>query len=156
MLPAGPLREPVSRLDSVDAVLCNGGIVSGLGATEFAMHLEGSEFRNLADATLRKPASAFNNPGLHAVAGIGNPQRFFSQLRKLGLTFAPHAFPDHHRFSPEDLDFPGANAVLMTEKDAIKCADFARENWWVLPVEARIDTALADAVIRKIGTAHGH
>jgi tetraacyldisaccharide 4'-kinase len=160
LLPAGPLRESVSRLDTVDAAVVNGGEVPQLPVSAFAMHLSGSEFLNLVDPSKRIPAGQFGNMKLHAVAAIGDPERFFSHLRSLGLSFTPHAFPDHHAFTASDLEFAGANAVLMTEKDAIKCSCFAREIWWALPVDAQIDSALADLVIQKInqkiGSSHGH
>lgn len=160
LLPAGPLREPVSRLDTVDAAVVNGGEVPQLRVSAFAMRLDGSEFLNLVDPLKRMSAGQFGNMELHAVAGIGDPERFFSHLRSLGLSFTPHAFPDHHMFTASDLEFAGANAVLMTEKDAIKCTCFARDIWWALPVDAQIDSALADLVIQKInqkiGTSRGH
>ncbi len=87
---------------------------------------------------------------IHAIAGIGNPLRFFEQLHDMGLAVETHAFPDHHAFRAEDLAFAGDAAVLMTEKDAVKCTDFARPNWWYLPVEAEVDAALATAVVLKL------
>ena len=160
LLPAGPLREPVSRLNTVDAAVVNGGGVPQLPVTAFAMQLGGSEFLNLVDPSKRMAAGQFGNMKLHAAAGIGDPERFFSYLRSLGLSFTPHAFPDHHVFTRSDLEFAGANAVLMTEKDAIKCSCFAREIWWALPVDAQIDSALVDLVIQKInpkiGASRGH
>jgi tetraacyldisaccharide 4'-kinase len=160
LLPAGPLREPVSRLNTVDAAVVNGGEVPQLPVTAFAMQLGGSEFLNLVDPSKRMAAGQFGNMKLHAAAGIGDPERFFSYLRSLGLSFTPHAFPDHHVFTRSDLEFAGANAVLMTEKDAIKCSCFAREIWWALPVDAQIDSALVDLVIQKInpkiGASRGH
>lgn len=160
LLPAGPLREPVSRLDTVDAAVVNGGEVPQLPISAFAMHLGGSEFLNLVDPSKRMPAGRFGNMKLHAVAGIGDPERFFSHLRSLGLSFTPHAFPDHHMFTASDFEFADADAVVMTEKDAIKCSCFAREIWWALPVDAQIDSALADLVIQKInqkiGASRGH
>lgn len=150
LLPAGPLREPVSRLRAVDAVIVNGARMPELANEIFGMQLQGDTFRNLVDpATTRSPGD-FQGNRLHAVAGIGDPQRFFSHLREAGLSFTAHPFPDHHAFQPGDLDFADADAVLMTEKDAIKCARFARENWWALPVEAHIDETLLELVSRKI------
>ena len=155
LLPAGPLRESRSRLDSVDAVIVNGENLPGLPPNTFAMQLEGHEFKNLANPQQRISANGLEGMRLHAVAGIGDPERFFSHLRTLGLSFESHAFADHHAFSAPDLEFPHCDAVLMTQKDAIKCAAFARETWWALPVEARIDNTLLDIVNRKIGTASG-
>jgi len=161
LLPAGPLREPVSRLRSVDAAVINGGEaaeISGrlLSPCAFAMRLDGDNFHNLRDRARQAPAGHFANMTLHAVAGIGNPERFFSHLRSLGLSFTPHAFPDHHAFTASELEFANADAVLMTEKDAIKCGHFARDIWWALPVDAHIDIALANLVIQRIGASRGH
>jgi tetraacyldisaccharide 4'-kinase len=156
LLPAGPLREPVSRLRSADAVIVNGAGMPDLPNEIFGMQLFGDRFHNLLDEESTAQPDEFVGKRLHAVAGIGNPERFFAQLRGLGLSFEAHAFADHHAFSEGDLDFVNADAVLMTEKDAIKCARFARKNWWALPVDARIDNALVDLVIQKIGPVIGH
>ena len=161
LLPAGPLREPVSRLNSVDATIVNGDerlTTPGMlpAARMFAMTLDGRTFRNLRNPATQVPAEHFTNMRLHAVAGIGNPERFFSHLRSRGLSFTQHAFPDHHAYSASELDFAAADAVLMTEKDAIKCGLFARESWWALPVDAHIDIALANLVIQRIGAARGY
>lgn len=161
LLPAGPLREPVSRLRTVDAAIINGRArasdqLSRLPAPTFEMRLEGSEFCNLVDESRRALPADFEAKRVHAVAGIGDPDRFFAHLRALGLSVVSHAFADHHVFRPRDLDFPDADAVLMTQKDAIKCAGFAREHWWALPVQARIDEALANLVTGKIDSAVRH
>lgn len=156
LLPAGPLREPVSRLRSVDAVVMNGGEAPQNAVPGFAMRLQGSQFHNLLHPSKRITADQLSHLRVHAVAGIGDPQRFFSHLRHLGLSVIPHAFPDHHVFSASDLEFANADAVLMTQKDAIKCSHFARDNWWSLPVDAQIDMALANLVIQKIGSFRGH
>ncbi len=155
LLPAGPLRESRKRLRSVDAVIVNGDGMPQMPPNSFPMRLEGREFYNLVNAQKRASARDFDGIRLHAVAGIGDPERFFSHLRGLGLSFEAHAFPDHHAFSPTDLAFANCDAVLMTQKDAIKCAAIARENWWALPVEAHIDGTLLDLVKRKIGSARG-
>ena len=120
------------------------------------VELEGSEFHNLVNPARRASPRDFDGMQLHAAAGIGDPERFFSHLRGLGLSFESHAFPDHHAFRASDLEFANADAVLMTQKDAIKCAGIARENWWALPVDAHIDRLLLDLVTRKIGPAIGH
>lgn len=139
LLPAGPLREPRSRLRSVDAVVAHGGAVKG-----YAMKLAGDTFHRMTDSADRRPASAFAGQRVHAVAGIGEPNRFFLHLGKLGIKVLPHPFPDHHAFKPEDLDFRDEVAVLMTEKDAVKLRRAARPNWWVLPVTAEVDAAFGD------------
>jgi tetraacyldisaccharide 4'-kinase len=91
---------------------------------------------------------------LHAVAGIGHPQRFFDHLKSLGITAVPHAFSDHHPYRAEELAFSDCDALLLTEKDAVKCAEFADDRYWVLKVNARIDPALIDLILRKIAN-HG-
>ncbi|HEX4986820.1 MAG TPA: tetraacyldisaccharide 4'-kinase [Burkholderiales bacterium] len=154
-LPAGPLRESASRLREVDAVVVTGdGVALPARARAFAMSLEGAAFRNLLDPQRRRQAGEFRGERVHAVAGIGNPARFFGQLRALGVDAVEHSFPDHHAFAPGELDFPGADAIVMTEKDAIKCRHFARGNHWMLPVSARVDAALGRLVLEKLG-AHG-
>jgi tetraacyldisaccharide 4'-kinase len=147
LLPAGPLREPVSRLKSVDIVVINSGTAS---AGEYAMQLSGSLFYNLLNPNTTQPATAFTGRKVHAIAGIGHPQRFFSYLKKMGLSAQTHAFPDHHCYTVADIMFNDAEAVLMTEKDAVKCASFATEQCWVLRVDAQIDPALAQLIIEKI------
>jgi tetraacyldisaccharide 4'-kinase len=119
------------------------------------MHLEGRAFVNLLNPLLQSAPEAFRGKVLHAVAGIGNPMRFFTHLTALELSFTAHPFTDHHRFSAADLDFPDADAVLMTEKDAVKCVAIARENFWYLPVEAKVDSALADLILDRLKTHHG-
>lgn len=154
LLPAGPLREPRSRLDGVDAVVWNGGKAAADSSRRaFAMRLVGDRFWNLLNPTVTAAPGAFHGRRIHAIAGIGNPGRFFAHLRKLGLEGVAHAYPDHHRFRPEDMDFADADAVLMTEKDAVKCAAFASEKLWALAVEAEIDPELGEAVLQKIRRA---
>jgi tetraacyldisaccharide 4'-kinase len=148
-LPAGPLREPPSRLDEADAVVAL--VTPGAPArwsvpNAWRMTLTGDTFRRVADPAQTQPPSAFTGIGVHAVAGIGNPERFFAQLRSLRIAAMGHAFPDHHRFVAGDLALPGARAILMTEKDAVKCAAFADERCWYLPVRAHVDSALVALV----------
>jgi len=146
MLPAGPLREPARRLKSVDAVVCH----ENSALPGFRMVLEGELFHRMTDARDRRPAQAFRSHKFHAVAGIGNPNRFFLHLAKLGVRVMPHPFPDHHRFVPEDLEFGDEAQVLMTEKDAVKLRRYARANWWVLPVSAQLDPAFGDWLLGKL------
>lgn len=151
LLPAGPLREPRSRLASVDAVVVNDGAIA---AGEYAMQLSGAIFRRLHNEETAS-ASDFAGKRLHAIAGIGHPQRFFAHLRKLGLTIIEHPFPDHHAFRPQDLQFDNAGVILMTEKDAVKCAAFAPDNCWVLAVSAEVDAALGKRLLEKLRKHHG-
>jgi tetraacyldisaccharide 4'-kinase len=144
LLPAGPLREPESRLRSVDAVVAHGAApVKG-----YAMKLEGDSVHRMTDASDRKPARFFEGVKVHAVAGIGDPNRFFLHLTRLGFKIRPHPFPDHYAFSAKDLEFGEAAPVLMTEKDAVKLRRVAGSdvmaNWWVLPVTAQLEPAFGD------------
>jgi tetraacyldisaccharide 4'-kinase len=139
MLPAGPLREPRSRLRSVDAIVAHGGAAKG-----YAMKLEGDTLHRMTDSADRRPASAFAGQKVHAVAGIGEPNRFFLHLGRFGIKVMPHPFPDHHPFTKQDLEFGDDSPVLMTEKDAVKLRRAAHENWWVLPVTAQVDPAFGD------------
>ncbi len=155
-LPAGPLREAATRLRSVDAVVINGPGDPGLRiASRFHMSLEGSQFHNLLNPDHTAAASDFQGRRLHAVAGIGNPLRFFEHLQRLGLSFTAHAFADHHPFVPADLDFEGADLIIMTEKDAIKCQRFARENLWALAVDAAAEPELGKLILNRLKTHHG-
>ncbi len=134
-LPAGPLRERVSRLDKVDLVVSNG--TAGRG--RYVMLLKQTEVINLADPTQVKDLAYFAGEAkVHAIAGIGNPERFFKQLEMAGLNVAGHEFPDHHKFQPEDLDAINDAPLLMTEKDAVKCQRFAQPHHWFERVEAEI------------------
>jgi tetraacyldisaccharide 4'-kinase len=147
-LPAGPLRESASRLKSVDAVVWNGA--SPGGNNSFSMTLEGATFHRMTDANDRRPASAFAGHRVHAVAGMGDPNRFFLHLGKLGIKPIPHPFPDHHPFTMRDLEFGGDAPVVMTEKDAVKLRRAPHAHWWVLPVTARLDPAFGDWLLAKL------
>ena len=139
-LPAGPLREPVSRLQEVDAVVALGGN----SAHRHTMQLVPAAVRQIRTPANRRDLESFQGSPVHAVAGIGNPERFFAMLRRAGLTIHTHPFADHHPYRAADLDFADDNPVLMTEKDAVKCETFAKSNWWLLPVDAQLDTAFYD------------
>ena len=133
-LPAGPLREPVERLRSVDALLHNGA--SADREDGFGFQLKPSALVNLVTGE-RRPVDHFSRgQQVHAVAGIGNPQRFFNTLEGLHWRPVPHAFADHAVFSAQALSFTPALPLVMTEKDAVKCASFAAPDWWYLTVEA--------------------
>jgi len=145
LLPAGPLREQPAR--PVDAVVLNGAPARD-GA--FAMQLEPAGFHRVGDPGAIVPLESLRRKRLHAVAGIGNPQRFFATLEALGLAFVAHAFPDHHAYAARDLEYDECDAVLMTEKDAVKCRRFARDDLLALRVEARVDERLAGLVAGRI------
>jgi len=148
LLPAGPLREPASRLADVDFVVVNSG---SPGADEIGMTLEGGVAINMADPTLSAPLSDFSGRPAHAVAGIGNPARFFASLAAYGIAVDGHPFADHHAFTRDDLTFADGCPVLMTDKDAVKCRDFARANWWRVPVRAVLPECFYDAIALKVG-----
>ena len=145
-LPAGPLREPGRRLRSVDLVIHNGG--HGVGH-RFRL-VPGAAYR-LDDPPQRRPLSDLGGQRVTAVAGIGNPGRFFAMLRGHGILVDERPYPDHHRFTRSDVEAWPPGPVLMTEKDAVKCADFAGPDHWVCPVEAVPDQAFVTAVFARIG-----
>ena len=141
-LPAGPLREPVSRLQGVDVRVTHGAAQAG----ELGMTLVPSGFRELISGRVEARPPPLSG-AWHAVAGIGHPPRFFGQLRALGLEIVEHAFADHHRYRPHDLAFGREAGVLMTEKDAVKCQRFARPGWWAAMAQARPDERLGTAIL---------
>ena len=135
LLPAGPYREPRSRLASVDLVVSH--VAWGEQNNErLSMTLEPGTPVALKDES---PARQFDTSAvIDAVAGIGNPQRFFTTCLAQGWNIVEHPFADHHAFSVADFDLPGAGPILMTEKDAVKCQKFATERLWYLPVNVKI------------------
>ncbi|HUP92518.1 MAG TPA: tetraacyldisaccharide 4'-kinase [Solimonas sp.] len=147
LLPAGPLRELPARLREVDLVVVNGGAwrPAAGSAPVHDMQLTMDQCRALAGRE-QVPLSAFYGQRVHAVAGIGNPQRFFQHLRAAGIQVLPHPFPDHHAHRPEELRFGDSLPVLMTEKDAVKCATWAGPGLWCVPVTARLAGEAAEAV----------
>lgn len=147
-LPAGPLREPPSRLREVDFVVGNGAAGDG----EYVMSLRGDKALNLADPWVSSALSGFCRGTVHAVAGIGEPRRFFDHLRHARLRIIEHPFPDHHPFRPEDLRFQPDLPVLMTEKDAVKCQSFALEESWYVPVDAHLDPEFEEQVLKRLAT----
>ena len=147
LLPAGPLREPASR--RVDAWVANSS-APGNHDSAFRMDLRGDSFCRVTHPRERLPAAAFARKKLHAAAGIGNPKRFFDHLAGLGLATVNHAFPDHHAYAASDLDFGNYEALLMTEKDAVKCEAFARAHWYALQVEAELAPAFFDFIMAKL------
>jgi tetraacyldisaccharide 4'-kinase len=156
LLPLGPLREPRSRLGGVDAVVFNdvsGSLAPDFGdlpAPNFNMRLVPGMFYRLGHPAERTAAAELAAKKLHAIAGIGNPERFFRTLAQLGLQFVPHPFPDHHAYRPADLAFPPGEVILMTEKDGVKCAAFNPPDAWVLPVTAELPSALIDLLLEKL------
>ncbi|MDE2262787.1 MAG: tetraacyldisaccharide 4'-kinase [Gammaproteobacteria bacterium] len=164
VLPAGPLRESGSRARAADALVVNGGeegapvrgVPPELAGAALRMRLAAGETRRVAASgqAQPQPLEAFRGRPVHAVAAIGNPQRFFADLRARGLEVIEHPFPDHYAPSAADLDFGDGLAVLMTEKDAVKCRWIAGPRAWYVPVEAVFSEAdsrrLLDIVTRAI------
>ncbi len=144
-LPAGPLREPISRLREVDVQICNGAVLSDA----FSMTLEPSGFFNLIDQS-EHSLSDFSGKTVHAIAGIGHPQRFFSLLEAHGIRVIPHAFADHALFTADDLLFTDKLPVIMTEKDAVKCSAITHPRCYFLRVEALLPETLEARLIRLL------
>jgi len=146
-LPAGPLREPVSRLKTTDFVVCNGLPARG----ESQMKLSFLSVNNLREQDHVEDIANFRGRRVHAIAGIGNPKRFFSMLKHYGLQIIEHPFPDHHPFQVNDISFNDNLPVIMTEKDAVKCRRFSAENCWFVSIEAEMDEAFIKALDCKVG-----
>ena len=147
LLPAGPLRESPERGSECDFRVVNGG---DAGFGEWPMALRADRAVPLRGGRDR-PLTSFGGHRVHAVAGIGNPERFFNMLRNLGIGVVPHAFSDHHHFTAADLAFGSELSVLMTEKDAVKCAGFASDWHYSVPVTAELPEAFWVALLEKLG-----
>lgn len=155
-LPAGPMREPVSRLRSVDFVVVNGmwqapGIMP---AAASIMTLTAAAWQPVnVDIDPGEEAAIAPSSGLiHAVAGIGHPPRFFAMLAGQGFQPIPHAFPDHHAYSADELCFSPPAPVVMTEKDAVKCAGIAPANSWYVPVQAILPDSFWQALTQRLAS----
>lgn len=150
LLPLGPLREPASRLDQVDWVLVNGATEQSFHPKQVSIELSPCHFLRVFDGA-QLPLTYFApNTQVHAVAGIGNPERFFQTLRSLKLDPLPHPFPDHFVYQAADLQFGDLRPVVMTAKDAVKCADFSPQAAYVLTVAFTLPQALIDAVVALV------
>jgi tetraacyldisaccharide 4'-kinase len=154
-LPAGPLREPPGRLETVDAVVFTQrgepvqphlNVRNPLSVT---VRLSVGDAVNLRSGE-RRPLDAFRGREVHAVAGIGDPAAFFTGLRASGLQVRTHALADHAPLDPAALPFPPVATVLMTEKDAVKCRSYAGADWWFVELEAHLERAAADELLATI------
>ena len=149
LMPAGPLRETVSRLNSVDLVIENGS------EHEFSYRLQTSIIKRVADNTEIKTTIKT----AHAVSAIGNPQRFEASLKAQGIALlSTHHFRDHYAYTANDFAQFGEDCILMTEKDAVKCRDFAKPNWYYLPVDAQPTAAVINTLnllLKEKGIHHG-
>ena len=158
-IPSGPLREPVSRLMEVDAVVVNGGWSDAISSRrQFAMQLGRERYVALATNEELDPgqfAAAARGHRVVALAGIGNPARFFAHLERLGLAPEKRPFADHHHFAAADLKLPGVEVIVMTEKDAVKCAAFADSRMWFLRVDALLPPDFDAFLLERIAAARG-
>jgi tetraacyldisaccharide 4'-kinase len=146
-LPAGPLREPVSRLQEVDAIVVNGGTWGHSGVFRGnAVVTRVYDLQNKAE----RPLDSFRREQVHAVAGIGNPQRFFDLLTNADLDVIPHPLEDHADFGPEAFEFEEPGAVLITEKDAVKCERLATREVWCVVVDLQFNADLTARLMRLI------
>ena len=146
LLPAGPLRERVARVARADVALS--AAKDAQGYTRYALRL--GDAQPLAGDAAPRPLASFRGGRVNAVAGIGDPRRFFNQLVRLGIFVNPRPFPDHHRFTAADLAFDDGLPVLMTEKDAVKCAAFDGADRWFVPIRAVLPAPVVDLIRRKL------
>lgn len=144
-LPAGPLRESPKRLNKVDFI-----VQQNAKQGKFVMQLQGNYLFSLQDKDKQMSIESLQNHTVHAVAGIGHPERFFTFLRAYGLQIIEHVFPDHYLYQAVDFNFADHLPILMTEKDAVKCEKFADERWWYVPVEAKLNDGFAEALLLKL------
>jgi tetraacyldisaccharide 4'-kinase len=152
-IPAGPMREPAKRLKEADLV-----VINGLGSGhEHIMRMRPGDAHSLTDSSIKRPLADFRGQAVHAVAGIGNPERFFQSLEQLGMQLEKHVFPDHYKFTAPDIRFGDYKPVIMTEKDAVKCRYFASENDWYIPVTVQMSAdfcQLLDELLQARTSGH--
>jgi len=151
LLPAGPLREPAGRLERVDGIVTTGAWSAKPGGLDtFVMRLAPGDLHSLDERTILSIDQfrhKYSGIIIHAIAAIGNPQRFFDTLETLGITAQPHVFPDHHFYRSADFDsIPAGQAIIMTEKDAVKCRSMELSNAWYVPVDTCLPEAFDDTV----------
>jgi len=151
-LPAGPLREPLERIEAADFVVSSSKIVDlETKHHKYLMNYQPIEWARIVDNKRFKADEWPLSKNVHAVAGIGNPAKFYKTLSSLGLNPIHHSFPDHYQFLEEDLDFNDSLPIIMTEKDAVRCLDMDNKNLWYLSVEAKFeDVEIADKIINKL------
>jgi len=150
-LPAGPLREPIKRLEQVNFKITNGVVAP----EEFAMTYKAERLRRADDPAVTLDLMSLKNQTVHAIAGIGNPQRFFDQLKDSGLDIIEHAFPDHYPFKKEGLDFGDIQPIVITEKDAVKCQRFYLHNVWYQPIKAVLDNQFTEQLLVMLERING-
>ncbi len=142
-LPAGPLREPARRLQSVDLVMVRDGENT---PGEEHMHYRLAGLYHPHTKSIERSFSLLKGKKMHAIAGIGDPERFFATLRAEELQILEHPYPDHHPFQADEVCFEDGLSVIMTEKDFVKCRSFVDERHWVV----RIQTDVSESFDRKL------
>lgn len=152
MLPAGPLREPLSRLRSVDLIVVNGA--SQLPYEK--MVLQGDVLFSVLTPHEKKSLTSLHGQTVHAIAGIGNPERFFSSLRKYNIQVIEHIFPDHYLYKRDDIYFTDNLPIVMTEKDAVKCVTLGDRRHWYLPVNAHLNVDVEKKIFSLLEEACKH
>ena len=146
LLPAGPLREFRSKLKTVDAIVCNHKkVIDG----SYLMKYKGHFLINLK-TNKKIHLNSLSLKNIHAIAGIGNPNRFFDYLKTFNIVFNSSTFQDHYKFSKKDFRDMNDKNIIMTEKDAVKCQQFSRNNFWYLPVIAEVDSKFTDVILKKL------
>ena len=146
LLPAGPLRETRKGVNSADLLVINGADADDA----YRMDYTPSALTNVLDPQITQEIEYFHSQPIHAVAAIGNPYKFFQQLRALGLTVIEHSFSDHFALQKNDLQFDDLYPIIMTEKDAVKCQTFADYQYWYLPIDAVLPQAFNDSFLKRL------
>ena len=158
LIPVGPLREPPTRLHSADRVIINGGNVSVKeesltfiadmpfcrvsAAPRSIVNIENGEVISFEEFRKKK--------NIAAVAGLGNPDKFFKTLERLNFDFETFPFPDHYAYQAVDFERFAHQPIIMTAKDAVKCKDFAKANWWQLNIDISLPSAMVDNIREKM------
>lgn len=151
LLPAGPLREHASRLGSVDYIVSSVAVWRNAHVMQYVLDdVLPVNTQQSTSHPINPSIYHFKGQTVHAVAGVGNPQRFFDALNEQGITVIPHAFSDHHKYTESDLAFEDDFPILMTEKDAVKCRKFVSNKLWYLPVTAHLPNAFQRELIARI------
>lgn len=146
-LPAGPLRESLKKLSTVDYIIYN----DDLKLHHYSSYLKVGSIYNLLNESHVISKDEIKQYKVHAVAAIGHPDRFFNSLRQLGISFTEHIFPDHYQFKSSDFNFCASDEmIIMTQKDAIKCREFGQINYWVLPVRCEINQNFIDDFLKHL------
>ena len=146
LLPAGPMRESVRRLKTVDYVFCRSGLAN---ESEIPYSYTPDQFINLHSKEERG-IYFLKGKKVHAITGIGNPQQFLDLLRQLGMDIIPHIYPDHHRFKVEEMEFGDEIPVVMTEKDAVKCGFINKSKFWYLSIKADLPTEFGSQLLHRL------